>query len=463
MPRVIARDRPPPRPLARAHPPLPSLALALPALLGALAAPALASDGAAPATAAATATATATATASKTAAEGAAPHRTPLAGRRFETTLLGEPLVVEERDRGRTLALSLGATIYEPEIGETSFLPFGAFYGLYQGERARLRATIAVFYDEVDASYRVAGPFEALLHLLQNTIPFPSTEIIDNRKLIDSEIEWGSAEAWVGGGVRLPVEPGEIDSALRVQAFYHGGILYLERTRNTPPDLRLPPDTYVHGARLRVRHDGLLRNLLELPHEGLALGGDLEYGHRDRWRDVVTPISRFEADETRSYVKLSGYAVLAGGVPFLSERHRLVLYAHGGFAPVGTLDRFSAFRAGGGPFPSETDDLYRHPYPGALFNQFPIGDYIVGTLEYRLELLFFLYAHARATIAYGERPTIETGSITFRRDSGRAFSLGVTSGFLLDSVIYAEAAYDTGALRAGEPGGSFLFMWSKGF
>jgi len=94
----------------------------------------------------------------------------------------------------------------------------------------------------------------------------------------------------------------------------------------------------------------------------------------------------------------------AMGIPWLSGRHRFVGYLHGGVSPMGKLDRFSAFRAGGGPFPNETDDLYRLPYPGALFNDFPVSDYVVGTLEYRLELLFFMYLHLRGTFAWGGKP-----------------------------------------------------------
>jgi hypothetical protein len=86
-------------------------------------------------------------------------------------------------------------------------------------------------------------------------------------------------------------------------------------------------------------------------------------------------------NETRDFLKLSGYLIGVTGIPWLSERHRLVGYLHGGVSLVGRLDRFSAFRAGGGPFPSETDDLYRLPYPGALFNDFPVSDYVVGAIE----------------------------------------------------------------------------------
>jgi hypothetical protein len=162
---------------------------------------------------------------------------------------------------------------------------------------------------------------------------------------------------------------------------------------------------------------------------------------------------------------MSGYVIGVGGIPWLSERHRLVGYLHGGVSPIGELDRFSAFRAGGGPFPNETDDLYRLPYPGALFNDFPVSDYVVGTLEYRLELLFFIYLHMRGTFAWGaNRPDYsDSQGLRLRLTStdGEAFSVGLTSGFFNDSQLYLEYAYDTKLLRNGKSGNSFMLLWSK--
>jgi hypothetical protein len=34
----------------------------------------------------------------------------------------------------------------------------------------------------------------------------------------------------------------------------------------------LLPDTFLYGAKLRLRYDNMRTNLLELPHRGLALG-----------------------------------------------------------------------------------------------------------------------------------------------------------------------------------------------
>lgn len=134
---------------------------------------------------------------------------------------------------------------------------------------------------------------------------------------------------------------------------------------------------------------------------------------------------------------------------------------------MGRLDRFSAFRAGGGPFPNESDDLYRLPYPGALFNNFGVTDYVVGTLEYRCQLAFFLYLHLRGTFAWGgNRPDYAKSQelrLRLRSSDGEAFSAGLTSGFIGNSQLYLEYSYDGKMLRNGTGGNSFMLLWSKSF
>jgi hypothetical protein len=396
-------------------------------------------------------------------ADADAAYHTPLAGEAYRTRLGEREIDIEARDRGRTLALTLGGAAYEPPIGDQRFAPIFALYARRQFEHARLRAIMSVFYNEVDGAVDIEAPFEVVGRFTNYTVPFPQAEILDGNTIDDSAIEWGTLEGWIGVGLRYPVPPGAIDNDFRLQLFYTAGYLYTSRVHDTHPDVRLPPDTVTHGARLRLRYDALRRNLLELPHDGVALGGDLSFTHRDRWSDYSFRFSEFEKHDTRNYLKLSGYLVVASAIPSLSERHRAVLFLHGGFAPERTLDRFSAFRAGGGPFPSETDDLFRHPYPGAVFNQIPISDYVLATLEYRYEALFFLYFHLRGTIGLGNRPTLETGRLSFSHDRGTAVSAAITSGFLWDSSLYLEYAYDTSVLRADRGGSSLLFMWSKAF
>lgn len=162
-------------------------------------------------------------------------------------------------------------------------------------------------------------------------------------------------------------------------------------------------------------------------------------------------------------MKFSGYLSAAVGIPGLSERDRLLASVYGGFAPGHKLDRFSAFRIGGGPFPSENVDLIRHPYPGALFNQFYVSDYAIGTVEYRRELLFFLYLSLRETFVWANRNIFSSPQQPFSEARGEAFSVGLTSGFLWQSELYLEYTRDNGILRNGAAGDSMLLLWSKIF
>lgn len=393
-------------------------------------------------------------------------YHTPLAGEAYATTFLGRTIAIPSRNRENVRSLTLGANFYTPDVGGNSALPIAAIYWLNQSEKWWLRSIIGVFVNEVDIARNI-GSFQLLGHFENNTIPFADTEIKDGKEVTSSSVTWGTVSGWLGAGIRIPVAPYQSDNNLRLQLYYQGGYFYDKRTSDTGANVLLPPDTFFQGLRFRARYDGLRRNIMELPHEGWAAGSDLEMTFRDTWSDSTFGTLVFKKNDTQQYLKLSGYLIGASGIPWLSERHRFVGYLHGGVSPVGKLDRFSAFRAGGGPFPNESDDLYRLPYPGALFNDFPVSDYVVGTLEYRYELLFFMYLHLRATLAWGANRPDYSGSegLRLRLSSadGEAFSVGLTTGFFYDSQLYLEYAYDNKFLRNGTSGSSFMLLWSKSF
>lgn len=401
----------------------------------------------------------------ETRVSGNTPPRTPLAGEAFTTTLWGRTINIPARNRENDLAITLGSNFYAPSVGDDWAVPIAALYWRHSWEKWRARAVVGLFVNEVDVS-RSFGRFELLGHFENNTIPFADVDVQDGREVTSSSVVWGTVSGWLGAGVRIPVAPFQADNDLRVQLFYQAGYFYDDRTSDTGAFVLLPPDTFFQGIRFRVRYDGLRRNLLELPHEGWAAGGDLEWTRRNKWSNEVFGAVPYTQDETQDYLKLSGYLVGATGLPWLSERHRLVGYLHGGISPVGRLDRFSAFRVGAGPFPSETNDLYRVPYPGALYNSFPVTDYVVATLEYRLELLFFMYMHLRGTVAWGgNRPDFSTDGLHLKLSGsdGEAVSVGLTSAFFKESQIYLEYAYDNKLLRNGTSGHSFMALWSKSF
>lgn len=392
--------------------------------------------------------------------------KVPLAGEAYQTTILGRKITIPARNRDNELALTLGANVYTPKIGSDSVLPIAALYWKHRWDSWWTRNVFGVFVNEMDVAKNI-GHFQLLGHLENNTIPFADTDIQNGKEVKASSVIWGTVSGWLGAGYRLPVAPWQTDNDFRIQLFYHSGYFYDRRTSDTGANVRLPPDTYVHGMRMRVRYDGLLRNIMELPHKGWAWGGDLELTRRDNWSDSTFGDLLFSRRDTRDYLKFSGYVIGAMGIPGLSERHRFVGYLHGGVSPMGKLDRFSAFRAGGGPFPNESDDLYRLPYPGALFNNFSVTDYVIGTLEYRLQLAFFLYLHLRGTFAWGgNRPNYATTQglkLDLKSSDGAAFSAGLTSGFLWNSQLYLEYSYDNKLLRNGTDGNSFMLLWSKSF
>jgi len=393
-------------------------------------------------------------------------YHTPLAGEAYATTFLGRTIGIPSRNRENVRSLTLGANFYAPDIAGDTALPIAALYWRHQSEKWWLRSIVGVFVNEVDVA-RNFGRFQLLGHFDNDTIPFADTEVKDGKEVTSSSVTWGTVSGWLGGGIRIPVAPYQSDNNLRLQLLYQAGYFYDMRTSDTGANVVLPPDTFFQGLRMRARYDGLRRNIMELPHEGWAAGGDFELTFRDTWSDSTFGDLVFSKNDTRKYLKLSGYLIGARGIPWLSERHRFVGYLHGGVSPVGKLDRFSAFRAGGGPFPNESDDLYRLPYPGALFNDFPVSDYVVGTLEYRYELLFFMYLHLRATFAWGaNRPDYSDSEglrLNLTSADSEAFSAGLTTGFFYDSQLYLEYAYDNKFLRNGTSGSSFMLLWSKSF
>lgn len=398
-------------------------------------------------------------------ARDAAPqeYRTPLAGDELHTSFLGYPIHIPARNRDNVFAvITLGGMLFSPKLGGSDALPIGAVYWRHRWEKYNVRTVISIFQNEADLT-RSFGEFELLGHLDNETLPAPTAEIVNGEEVKESSIWSGTFSGWLGTGWRKPVAPYHVDNDLKLQAFYHAGYLYTDSSDDTGPQVRLPPDTLVHGIRLRARYDSFNRNLMELPHSGWAGGMDLEFTRRDRWSDANYGGGELRGSDTRDYAKFSGYLSGATGIPWLSERNRLLASVYGGFTLDSTLDRLSSFRIGGGPFPSENVDLIRHPYPGAVFNQFYASDYAIGTVEYRRELLFFLHLHLRETFVWANRNIFSSPQEQSSEARGDAFSVGLTSGFFWQSQLYLEYTRDNGFLRNGASGNSLLVLWSKIF
>ncbi len=389
------------------------------------------------------------------------PYHTPLAGEPFQLFFRGKILDIPGQDRSHQASLNLGIAAYVPEIVDASVIPLVSFYMRRIGDKNFLRIAASGVENEVDLAKRI-GNLEMIGRFENYTNPFGEEGFVDNKEVEQSSVRWGTLSGFVGAGLRYPVSPYQIDNDLRLQVLGRLGYLYSNRTGDTGRDVRLPPDTALYGVKFRGRYDGIRRNLLELPHDGTAAGLDLDFVHRQNWTDSGNRLVNFEKEDFQDYFSLSGYILTAFGIPGLSERNRFVSSLHAGLMKKNSSDRYNAFRFNGGPFAQESDDTYRPNYPGALDYVTIVSRYLMFNLEYRRELLPFLYLQIRNTLLWADRSTIVgANQIGFKCDNGQSFSLAVTSGFLWDSQIFMQYAWDSGFLRNGKAGSSVTLLWSK--
>jgi hypothetical protein len=399
-----------------------------------------------------------------TASGETAEYHTALAGEPLHTVFMGKPLDVPARDRSRVTALMLGGIFYTPKQGDTSGTPLGAFYVKRVWEESRTRNVISFFVNDLEYD-RSFGNLELVTRFENNTIPFGQREVVNNQEIKSSDTKWGTVIGSMGPGVRYKVAPFQVDNDLRLQLLGKVGYFYAKRTSDTGPNLVLPPDTMLYGVKLRGRYDGMRRNLLELPHTGVAAGFDLDFIHRDKWADFGTvPDALFTKGDTQNYLQVNGYLMGAGGIPGLSEKNRIFFSLHGGVTPRKSADRYNAITIGGGPLPVESDDLCRPNYPGTMFNQVLVSDYALAALEYRRELAFFIYLHLRETLIWANRAAVTgTNRFLFKSSTGASTTIGFGTGFYWKSELYLGYSWDSGFVRNGKPGSGLILAWYKSF
>jgi hypothetical protein len=388
-------------------------------------------------------------------------YHTPLAGEPFHLEFMGRSIMIPARDRGNLTSLELGATTYFPELADTTSAPLFALFMRRTWEKAQLRIVASAFVNEVDGARSFGHP-ELLARFENYTIPFSETGFRRNEEVKESSLKWGTLSGFLGAGLRYLVAPYQVDNDLRLQILGRVGYLYSKGTSDTGPDVKLPPDTMLYGIKLRGRYDGIRRNLMELPHAGMAAGFNLDFVYRENWADYGNGTITFKKEDTQKYLIVSGYLVGAFGIPGLSEKNRLVASVHGSYMDKKSADRYNATRLDGGPFAQETDDLSRPNYPGALDTVTLVSKYLLLNLEYRRELLPFLYLELRGAFIWGDRSTIiALNQIGFKSDNGQTAAIALTTGFLWKSQLYIEYAWDTGFLRDGKAGSSLTLVWSK--
>jgi hypothetical protein len=391
-------------------------------------------------------------------------YHTPLAGEPLHTHFMGEAVDVPAQDRGHVTALTLGGLLFTPKQGNTAGTPIAAFYIKRIWERSRTRDMISIFVNDLEYE-KSFGHLELVTRFENNTIPGGQTVVLNNQEIKASSVEWGTLIASLGPGLRYMVAPFQTDNDVRLQLLGRTGYYYSSRTSDTSPNVVLPPNTMLYGVKLRGRYDGIRRNLLELPHKGLASGFDLDYMHRADWSDFgLQGNTTFTKENTQDYVQFSGYLMGVTGIPWLSEKNRMLASLHGGIAKQLSVDRFNAFSIGGGPLQGETDDLNRPNYPGTMFNQIYVSDYLLAALEYRRELAFFLYLHLRGSFIWADQAAVSsTNQVIFKSSKGQAATIGLDSGFLWNSLIYFDYSWDSGFIRDGKSGSAFILTWNKAF
>ncbi len=406
-------------------------------------------------------------------AEGASAQveRTPRAGESYTGTLFGKALTVAERDRTRVTAVSLGFQWIPEGLEQRAFVPAGGLF-LWRnppGGDSRLRAVVSGLYDDVRYSRGLGNGLEAVASFENLTLPFGRSEYVEGRRIAPEELTWGYVRAGAGLGYYRSLPPGHQDNAFEAAITYEPGYLYFSRGDDTEATFLLPRNTYEGRFHLRIRADTFERNILELPHRGWAAGLDAFAGQRARWEDWGGSVSGIQSGEKdASWQAVSVFAMAAAGVPGVpGERHSLIASA---YAAAGHhLDRFSAFRLGGGSNAGDFEALSQPILPAAAFDEFPTSRYGVVNLEYRYQVFFFLYLQARGTLARFERPRFSpAGLVENRTENFRAVTAGLTSGLYWDSSLELDYAYNfdllrqrNGAARSG--GASVYLLWSKEF
>jgi hypothetical protein len=382
--------------------------------------------------------------------------RTPRAGEAFTGTLFGKPLNVQARDRTRVTELWAALQWIPSGPEDRTLVPQGALvlWRNRNGGEERFRAVLLGLYDDIRWNRKLSGTLESVLTFENTTLPWARSEYVEGRRIASEELEWSFVRAGVGLGTRFPIAPLLQDSAIEAALTYEPGVLFFRRGSDTLDSFQLPSDAYegrVHG---RLRADAFERNLLELTHRGFGAGLDALWAHRAGWQDWGGgPTGPHPADGTRSWSAISGYALAALPVPFVnSERHRLLVSAYAGAGS--NLDRFSALRLSGGSNAGDFESLSQPILPAAAFDGVSTRGYGILNLEYRFEALFFLFLHARGTLARADRVRFDSqGGFANRTDWLNGFTVGLTSGFLWSSTI--ELFFSRNFGLESESGGVF--------
>ncbi len=392
------------------------------------------------------------------------PYRVLRAGEGFRGSVFGSEFEAAPRDRRSVAAWDVGVAS-APRAEDAAALPFASAY-LWQrpDDTHFLRAIVAGVYNDITIAGKPAGSNTEVLFTFESYAwPAASAPLIDGEIDETRELTWGYARPGVGIGLRDPIGPAQ-DNLLVCNLVGEVGALWFGRGDQTDPGLGVPDSTTELRLRTQLRYDLLQRNLLEMPHEGHALGADFVYGHRSEWDDWGPAPLAGAANSTRNYAIATAYGFMASGVPFVdSEFHRLIASIHAGVGD--DTDRFSAPRLGGGPDPrGEEFGLVARPIlPGAALGEFYPSHYAVLHAGYRLQPMWFAFVDVGATAAWLDRDRL-TGLGTVRNDDWMtAVNARLSSGCFGRTRFQLLYAYNFDVVRNGEDGGHELAFHVTGF
>jgi hypothetical protein len=368
-------------------------------------------------------------------------YRTPRAGEGFRTTVFGEPVRVEPRERRSLAAWDVGVAVWTPAPDEQRLLPFGSLYFWHRPDSDEFfRGTAVGVYNDLfyARALEPGRPLELVLTFENFTVPFDQGEWVDGNRVGAEELTHGWLRAGVGLGYRRDVAPGAVDNMFAVDLTLEPAYDYFRAGSEASDRFVSPQDGFSLQGRLALRWDALERNLLELAHRGFAIGLDGTLGWRANWEDWGQD-GREDGGRARRPRRLTGYALVAGGLPFASERHRLLGSLHAGVGA--NLDRFSAPRLGGGPGGHEYGAIERPLVPGATIDEYFPRHYALAALEYRYELFFFTYLSLRSTLAWLDRDRRSDGRVHRENDLLPSLGARVTTGFFFDTQLELGYAY----------------------
>lgn len=389
-------------------------------------------------------------------------YETPIAGEGFWADVFGYRIEIQPDDRSSFSAWTSGL-IFTPDVDEYEYVPYGALYFWRRPDDDHfLRATLVGVANELlyARSPEGWGSYETVFTFENYTPWWDWAESVDGERIDSEELLWGTIRTGVGVGWRQTAAPFANDNMISASLSIEPAYFYADAGKDTDDTYVVPEDTFETRLHLQLRRDALLRNVLELPHEGYSAGLDAVYGHRFDWDDWGHDGGESGA-KGKDYGLLTGYAAIVGGVPGVdSERHRLLTTAYAGVG--GDVDRFSSQRLGGGPQGDEYLSISRPMIPGAQLQEFFPEHYAIGIVEYRYEPIFFSYVGLVGSIAWLDRERERSSGI--EREDNTLTSIGarMSTGFFGGSRLQLEYHYNFGLIRDGEYGGQALVFSLSG-